>query len=187
VSRQTWEETLIVAETDGTAIANTTTATSLLGAGASAAKFTLPANFFDIGKGLRLTARGRISTVNTTPGNLTLDIRLGSVIVFNGGSMALNIVAKTNVSWELVVDLVCRSVGSSTSATLLGMGRWMSEAAASAVATEAAIYMLPASAPAVGTGFDSTTAQALDVFSTFSVANASNSIQLHQLMVEALN
>lgn len=189
MSRQIFEETFASLEVDGAALSNSTSATSLFGSSnaASAAKFTLPANWCDIGRTLRVTARGRISTVVTTPGNLTLDVRFGSVIAFNGGAMALNIVAKTNVTWKFSADLVCRAIGSGTTANMMGIGEWMSEAAASAVATEAAVYMLPASAPAVGTGFDSTVAQVIDLFGTFSVANAANSIQLHQFVLEALN
>lgn len=189
MSRQIWEETFASLEVDGAALANSTAATSLFGSSnaASAGKFTLPANYFDVGRTLRVTARGRVSTLATTPGNLTLDVRFGSVIVFNGGVMALNISAKTNVTWELTADLVCRAIGSGTTANVLGIGKWLSEAAASSTATEAAIYMLPGSAPAVGTGFDSTVAQQIDLFGTFSVANAANSIQMHQFMLEALN
>lgn len=189
MSRQIWEETYASLEVDGTAITNTTTATSLFGTNntAAAGKFTLPANWFDIGRTLRVTARGRISNVVTTPGNLTLDVRFGSVVAFNGGAMALNTTAKTNVTWEFTADLVCRAIGSGTTANVMGIGKWLSESAASAVATEAAVYMLPGSAPAVGTGFDSTAAQVIDLFATFSVANASNSIQMHQFLLEALN
>jgi hypothetical protein len=39
----------------------------------------------------------------------------------------------------------------------------------------------------VGTGFDSTAAQLVDLFATWSVANASNSITCHQFHIEDLN
>jgi hypothetical protein len=42
-------------------------------------------------------------------------------------------------------------------------------------------------APAVGTGFDSTAAQLVDLFATWSVANAANSITCHQFLIEDLN
>lgn len=184
MSMQTWAETLISAQTDGTALTNSTTATSVLPA---AAKFTIPANYFQIGRVVRVNAWGRISNVVTTPGNLTLDVRFGSTVVFNGGAMALNTTAKTNVSWRAIVMLTCRSIGSGTSATLLGMGDWCSESATGSAAGTANDILMPASAPAVGTGFDSTSAQVMDLFATFSVASASNSIQLHEYTVEAMN
>ena len=87
MSNQAWVEPFVITGEDGSALTNSTTATSLLPA---SRKFTLPSYFFDtIGKTLRFRASGRISTVVTTPGTLTLDIRLGSVVVFNGGAMSL--------------------------------------------------------------------------------------------------
>lgn len=184
MSLQTWGETLITAQVDGTALTNSTTATTLL---PPAAKFTLPANYFAIGRVLRLNAWGRISNIVTTPGTLTLDVRFGSTVVFNGGAMQLNATAKTNVSWRLIAMLTCRSIGASTSATMLGMGDWCSESATGSAAGVANDIMMPASAPAAGTGFDSTTSQAVDMFGTFSIANAGNSIQLHSYSLEAMN
>ena len=191
MSLQTWQETLINTNVDGAAVTNTTTPTSIIGGtgtGASQAKITLPANFFYVGRMIRLFAAGRISTVVTTPGTLTLDIRLGAVIAANGGAMVLSTTAKTNVSWWLDWILTCRAIGSGTTSNLMHQGMFSSEAAgATTVAGEAKSIMLPQSAPAVGTGFDSTAAQTVDLFGTWSVANAANSIQLHQYKLEALN
>ena len=177
---------IIVAQGDGSALTNTTTATSIL---AAQAKATLGAGFLDvIGKTLRLRASGRISTVVTTPGTLTLDVRFGSVVVANGGAMTLSTTAKTNVTWELDWLLTARAIGGSTSANMMHVGHWLSEAAgATTVAGEAKCIMLPQSAPAVGTGFDSTAAFVVDLFATWSVANAANSIQLHQFLLESVN
>jgi hypothetical protein len=191
MSLSAWQETFVAAQVDGAAIANTTTATSLIGGtgtGASHAKITLPANYFQIGRALRITATGRVSTLVTTPGTLTLDVRLGAVIAANGGAMTLSTTAKTNVTWELVWLLTCRAIGSGTTANLMHTGRWTSEAAgATTVAGEAKSIMLPQSAPAVGTGFDSTAAQTVDIFATWQTANAANTIQLHQYTLESLN
>jgi|SRR5438132_2684944 len=184
MSLQGWQETLITNQIDGTALANSTTATSIL---PGAAKFTLPANYMAIGRALRITARGRISNIVTTPGNLTLDVRFGSVVVFNGGAIALNTTAKTNVTWSMTVDLVCRAIGASTSANMMGIGTLVSESLSGATANFDSTTNLPVSAPAVGTGFDSTAAQVVDLFATFSVANAGNSIQLHNYILESLN
>jgi len=189
---QTWVEAIgVPAATDGVALTNSTTATSLLGGtgtGASAAKYSIPANWWYVGRALRVRAAGRISTVVTTPGTLTLDLRLGATVVANGGAMTLSTTAKTNVAWDLEWLLTCRTVGSGTAATLMHQGRFTSEAAgATTVAGEAKVILLPQSAPAVGTGFDGTAALTLDLFGTWSVASASNSILLHQFAVETLN
>lgn len=163
----------------GTALTNSTAATSIL---PNFRKVTIPTYFFDrVGKRLRIVLSGQISTVVTTPGTLTLDVRFGSVIVFNGGAMTLNTTAKTNVGWILTLDLYSRALGSGTSANVIGQGSWQSEAviaSAAPTAGGASSHILPYNtAPVVGTGFDSTSAQSIDVFGTWSVANASNSIQ----------
>lgn len=188
MSKQAWNETLITAQTDGAALASSNTPTSIIPA---SAVFTLPANFFDvIGKKLRIRIGGRISNIITTPGTLTLDVRLGSVVAFNGGAMGLNIVAKTNVTWFAEFDLICRSIGASTSATLMGIGRFLSESVVGAPVPAvggSGILLLPALAPAVGTGFDSTVANAVNVFGTWSVNNSGNSIQVHDYELIAVN
>lgn len=184
MSLQTWQETLISAQVDGTALNTSTSATSILPA---AAKFTLPSNYFAIGKALRITAAGRISNIVTTPGTLTMSVRLGGVTAFTGGAIPLNTTAKTNVAWWLELLLTCRTIGASTSATLMGQGQFVSESVLSSAAGLANDCLLPASAPAVGTGFDSTSAQIVDLFAQWSISNAANSIQLHQYTLESLN
>jgi len=181
-----YTENKMTAQSDGSALANTTTATSILPA---QAKPTLePQNGSFIGKKYRIKMSGRISTVVTTAKNLTLDVRFGSVVVFNGGAMVMSVSALSNVTWEAEIDLLVRSVGGSTSATILGTGRFTSEAAGSTtVAGEAKSIMMPTSAPAAGTGFDSTASQQVDVFATWSAANASNSITLHQFEMTEVN
>jgi hypothetical protein len=186
MSSNSWNQTLITAQVDGTALTNTTTATSLLPA---AAKFTMPANYLKIGDVIRIKARGRVSTVVTTPGTLTLDVRFGSTVVFNGGAMNLNTTAQTNATWVLDVDLVVRSIGASTTATVLGVGEWKSRAIIGSAAVASGgvpVTPLPDTAPAVGTGFDSTTSFTIDLFGTWSVANAANSIQVHQFELALL-
>lgn len=180
-----WVEPLSWDQADGVALANSTTPGSIL---SPTAKYTLAANYFNwIGKKLRLRLAGRISVIVTTPGTLLLDFRLGSVVAFTGGAMALNVVAKTNVTWEAEIELEARTVGNVTTATLLGIGRFTSEAVVGSAAGVASTIMLPASAPVAGTGFDSTAAQQIDVFGTWSIANAGNSILTHQTTLEALN
>lgn len=189
MSSYTYEQTLIANQGDGAALTNTVTATSLLPA---QAKFTIPANFLaNVGQKLRIKASGRVSTLVTSPGTLTLDVRLGaSTVIFNGGAMNLNIVAQTNATWlyEAILDL--RAIGASTAAQFLGVGEWKSRAIIGAVAVASGgvpVTPLPDTAPAVGTGFDSTVANVLDFFATWSVANAANSITLHQFSLEAMN
>lgn len=186
MSLQTWNETLMASISDSTALTASTTPTSIL---PTAAIYTLPANFFYIGRSILVRAHGRVSNIVATPGTLTLDIRLGAVVAANGGAMALNIVAKTNVPWILEWKLTCRTVGSGTGCTLMHQGFWMSESVIAAPLPSAGgcgTHLLPNAAPAVGTGFDSTVAQQVNLFGTWSLNNA-NSITTHQYELIACN
>lgn len=185
MSRQSWMGTLISQQADGTAVTGTTEG-SLLNA---QAKLTIPANILEApGQRLRVKAMGRISNIVTTPGTLTLKLKFGSVIAAASSAMQLNAVAKTNVTWVLDWEFVVRSVGGGTSATLMHAGTWVSESnVGSAVPASggAQVGMIPASAPAVGTGFDSTAGQQIDLTATFSLTG--NSIQAHNYALELLN
>jgi hypothetical protein len=180
-----WQETLAWAYADGPALNTSTTATSIIPTGA---KFTLPANYFNfVGKGLRVVLLGRMSNMNPTPGTFTIDLRLGSVVACNSGALALNTTAaKTNVVFKAVLNATCRAIGNGTNANLMFQWDVSSEAFALA-ATGVGNVFGPASAPAVGTGFDSTAAQAVDILGTFSVSNAANGITIHQYLLEGIH
>lgn len=170
-------ESFVSSGEDGSALTNTTTATSIIPA---ARKITLPSGFFDrVGKRLHIEAAGRISTAAATPGTLTLDIRLGSTVVFNGGASGTLATSASNLTWKIEMDLVCRAIG--TSATVLGTGKLF----CAGLSATTPMMLLPTSAPAVGNTFDSTASQTLDLFATWSVASASNSITCHQFIVES--
>jgi hypothetical protein len=189
MSAQLFDEILAEAQSDGTALNTSTTPTSILPTHARAT--IVPGILRTPGKTLHVWASGRASCMNPTPGNLTLDFRLGptsNIVVFNGGTVALNTaVAKTNVTWWLEMLLTVRSVGGGTSATILGTGFLQSEVINGAAAGFAESASLPATAPAAGTGFDSTVSNVADLFATFSVSNAANSIQLHQYILALKN
>jgi len=174
--------TLIDIGEAGTALANSTTATSLMSTGRTP---TLPSNYFDkIGKRVVLEAWGRMSNIVTTPGTLTLDVRLGTsspIVVWNGGAISLNTTAKTNVPWRLRVDMQATAIGASTTATLIGLGDFQSESVIGSPATTAGgngKLLLPVGNPANGNGFSSEDALQLRLYATWSIANAGNSIQL---------
>jgi hypothetical protein len=155
----------------------------------AASKTTLPPDYFKfVGQRFRVRAAGRISTVVTTPGTMTLDIRFGSTVVINSGDMSLNIVAKTNVGWILEWDAEVRALGAT--ANLLSQGYWDSEAViGSPLPTVGSVgsFTLPFNtAPVVGSNFDSQASQVVDLFGKWSVVSASNSITLHSFQLEAL-
>lgn len=189
MSANYWVECLAEQTGDGPTLSASVTPTSIL---QTSAKGVLPPGFFrNPGKELMITATGRISVLNPTPGTFTFDVRLGptsTIIAFNGGACALNTAAaKVNVTWWLDILMTCRAIGSGTAATILGTGRFESEGVNGAAVGAAETMLLPASAPAVGTGFDSTVANQVDMFGTFSVNNAANSITVHQYKLLAVN
>lgn len=174
-----WSETLITSEIDSTALTGTTVGSIL----PPAALYTMPANMLKIGAALRVKATGRISNIVTTPGTFTLEIRFGSVIVWTGGAIQLNAVAKTNVAWWIDLLLTCRSIGNSTLATMFGQGAFQSESVVGSPVPGtggSGSLLLPTVTPVVGTGFDSTVSQAVDMRGTFSLSG--NSITTHQFV-----
>ena len=153
---------------------------------------TLPANWWYVGRMIRYTTWGGIGTLVTTPGTITFQLNLGSGAAFSSGAIRLSATAHTNLPYKAECVVTCRSVGSGTAATL--MGQWLvngvmfTKTAAQVDQVNIGDSLLaPATAPAVGTGFDSTAAQTLDFFAGFSISNAANTIQIQQVLVEALN
>lgn len=190
MSNQSFSETLIVGQSDGSPLSNTLTATSIIPV---AAKLLIPANSWFIGRALRVRATGRISTVVTTPGTFTFTLQLGptsTIVAATSGGLGLNIIAQTNQTWDLEWLLTCRAIGNAALTTLMHTGKWTSRASLLAPATTTAgvgTTLFPETAPVVGTGFDATVNNTLDMFGAWSVASASNSITVHQYTVEALN
>src|SRR4051812_47574051 len=108
MSSKGFRERILEVYEDGAALASSTTLTSLIPA--SAKECTLGAGLLKIGKAIAFEFSGRISTVVTTPGTLTLNLRIGSVDAFTSGAIPLNVVAQTNVHWKLSGELIVRAV-----------------------------------------------------------------------------
>ena len=183
---QTWSGPLVTGQVDGPTI-------TLLGAVTcipSPSRIILPTNYFYIGKVWRITMAGRISCVVTTPGTARFDVRMGpsgTIIVYDTGALNLNLIAKTTVPWFLQIMLTCRAVGSGTSTNFMGVGQFTSEAVVGAPLNTAGgngTLNAPVGAPAVGTGFDNTAANAVDMFFTQTVSTGSMTV--HQYMIEDL-
>ncbi len=174
--------------TAGSSFGSFTTAKTVIPA---VSLFTLPANYFEIGKALRLTVRGGVGSLVTTPGTITFQVMIGAAIAYTTGAIQLNNAGNTNLPFSLEAILVCRAIGSGTNANLMGMGVASSKVfvtAAGAAATQThSILEVPATAPAVGAGFDSTIANIVDFFAAFSINDAANTVKIETYLVEALN
>lgn len=189
MSIQTWNEVIAVQQAQGTLFNTYTTAKTVINADALA---TIRANTLYIGKRFRITVQGGLSNIVTTPGTITFQVMMGSVIAFTTGAIQLNATAHTLLPFKLVIDLTVRSIGSGTSAKFIGMGTLsgihftLTAGQTDAVNTSGS-FSAPATAPALGTGFDSTADNILDFFTGFSISNAGNGIQIEEYLVEALN
>lgn len=175
---------LVIGTTDGP----TLTAAAAASCIPVASRLILPNNYWTIGKKWKVKMQGRISCAVTTPGTARIDFRTGpsgTIIAHDSGALNLNVVAKTTVPWEYELELVCRAVGNGTSTQLFGIGKFTSEALVGAPANSAGgngVLMCPVGAPAVGTGFDNTAANAVDFFFTQTVATGSFTLHNYEIL-----
>lgn len=189
MSLQTWQETLVSAQVAGTLFNTYTTAKTVLPVGCLV---TLPANWWYVGRSIRVTVGMGISNIVTTPGTITMQVNHGAVASWSSGAIQLNATAHTTLPAILQVTLTCRAVGSGTATNLMGIGdlrgvMFTRTAAQTDNVNIGSGIVVPIAAPAVGTGFDGTTSQTLDFFVGFSISNAGNGVQVQQYLVEALN
>jgi len=150
---------------------------------------TVQAGYWQVGKTWKLECFGRVSCVVTTPGTFRLDLRMGAVTVFDTLAIPLNVVAQTTVPWSFELLLTCRAAGSGTVCQLFGQGKVRSTAflnvAAVATGPWAGAITVPYNvAPTLGTGFDSTIANAFDFRFTQTVATGS--FTLHNFVIEEI-
>jgi hypothetical protein len=181
---QTWNQVLIAAKIVGGGPSNTVTETSVLPA---AAKFTLPANIIVIGTILRITLIGQLSNVVTTPGTFTFAVKFGATAVFSTGAMTCSTTAHTTLPHWLDIFLTCRAEG--PSANFMGQARASGIMCllSGADLTTHGMLLAPATAPAVGSNFDSTATQQIDMTLTTSVSTSGTNYTGQQYAVESMN
>jgi hypothetical protein len=109
-------ETSLYAATASETVANTSSETPLIGTGTGS--LTLPADFLAEGRTLKLWATGFQSSVLNP--NLTLKVKLGSVIIGTTGVIAAGTVSSS--TWELTMLVTCRTTGAT--GTVLGQGSY---------------------------------------------------------------
>jgi hypothetical protein len=189
MSLQSYNETLITQPDVGTLFATYTTAKSVLN---TDALYTLPANFFRIGRKLRVRVQGAVSNIVTTPGLMNFQVKIGSVAAFDTGNIQLNATAHTTIPFWLDIDLTCRAIGSGTAANVMGLallvGKMFTLTAGQSDDVQSHMPIVcPVGVPAVGTGFDSTVANIVDFWVGFTISNAGNGVQIHQYELIAPN
>lgn len=178
----------------GTAFASYTTAKSVIN---PQAVCVIPGNFLRIGDYLRIRASGGLSNVITTQCQFTFSVQMGpaiptTIVVHTSQALLTTNVAHTLIPFEYEVVMRLDSEGSGTTAKFLSQGMVsgimfpISGNVADPTASIGAV-MAPATAPAVGTGFDSTVANYLDFYVGIQTSAAGNGIQIYQYTVELLS
>jgi hypothetical protein len=166
-------------QTADVTVANTTTETTLFGAGVGST--TLSAGFLVPGKRVRVRVGGGYGTF--TSGTITFKVKLGSTAVATttltpGASLA-------GRGWWIEVVLTCRASGVSGSVVASGASNLFSS---SNTATQRELQTVngttSVSSPVT---VDTTAALALDVTVTWSVANAANIMTSIDGAIESLN
>jgi hypothetical protein len=193
MSRQYWEEALSWAVASGTAIASSTTETILF------PNVTIPANYMQDGRCIRLRAFGGYGTTATP--TLIFSIRwggvAGTVLAKTGAAVTTSATgggASMTAGWSLEAYIQTRSNGSS--GTLMTNGDvklYTSTVGTAGTVTNYGMPIFLASGSTGGTtpvavSADLATADtALSLTATWGTSNAANSIQGHQYVIETMN
>jgi len=185
LSRQYWMECIAWATADGTAVANSTTEAIVM------PNVTVPANYMQDGRLLRLTLYGRLSTTATP--TIRFRVRWGGVsgtVLWDSGTITTATV--TNALWA-ITDLLLQTRSNGATGTLFPTGIAMVGSAAPpsvGSATGAPAIGIFGSAgddtPAAVT-VDLTADTALAVTAQWSAASASNTATGHNYAIESAN
>lgn len=167
--------TVVANEADGTALANSSAATSILPTGAI---WTMPANTMDLGTVMEVEAFGKISTTGTPTITFSLYLAGSTWCATQAVTTGSGI---TNVTWRLKLKIIGRTIGTGTAATAMFAGTLEGVNAATT------LVMVPATSPAVSSGFNSTSANTLDLYATWGTSSASNTITLNGYEVRVSN
>lgn len=193
MASQSWGQLIATIPIAGTQYNTYTTAQSMLTTAtateASSGFVTLPPGFFQRGSLLTIDFLGAVSNRVTGPDTFTIQVMVGAVIAYTSGAITLTTTAHTNIPLRGHIELSCRTVGNLTKCALIGIGVYTGQmiqqggTAGADSATLSNTIIMPNTAPAVGTGFDSTVANTLDFFVAQSVSNAGNGFRLDEYRV----
>lgn len=172
----------------GTAFNTYTTAKSVIN---PQALVTLPPNYLTLGAQYRVKVQGGISNVVTAQPTFTFQVMMGSIVVHTSGAISTTTTAHTTIPFDYEVLLRVDSVGSGTSAKFLAQGilrgiMWTIGANADPTTNNCTTMLCPNTAPAVGTGFDSTIANIMDFWVGIGTSNAGNGVQIYNYTVEQI-
>lgn len=178
---QFWESMINspAATVDGSALASSTTLTTISPSSTTSPDFVVPANWLYAGQVLRVRGTGRYSTTGTPT------LLIGAYWGGSAGVSLANTGAVTtasgvsNVTFLYMLDIFIRSIGTSGTAMCVGSCQGLASAVISTT-------LVPTSAPAVAT-IDTTAAKALVLAAQWGTNSASNTITCHTWSIEAIN
>lgn len=187
MASQSWGQLIAKSDTAGTLYNTFTTQKSLITStgveGNSAALCTLPPNFWQRGSLMTLDV---LFAHSWASGNtMIFSIMMGAISACVSATHKVTTTGGTTEPLFMHVDIECRAIGNGTLANLMSGGYLIGRGIAPAGSTAGANYaagMGSASwreaTPAVGTGFDSTVANTVDLQCTMGTSSASNGIQI---------
>ena len=187
MSRQYFMETIWWATSSGTAVANTVTETIIF------PNVTIPGNYMQDGRALRLRVQGQHSTLGSGTVTLTFRLRWGGV---SGTVMALTgaitqVISLTAAAWDLDILVQTRSNGSSGTVMAIGTARVFGATAPTIGSATGAPAIAPMTqggqtTPAVAT-LDLTADTALAISVQHGAASSSNTLTGLNYVGESLN
>lgn len=161
----------IFAMTVSSSVSNSTSETNIVGVGSGTV--TLPANYLQVGKSVRIMARG-VYTTTTTAGNLTVKLKFGSTVIVSTANLVLVSSQTTPQFWGFSITLTVRSSGAS--GTLMGNTALVMYDTVNGGRLFPMTMLMPVSV-------DMTTTQDISLTSQFSLANSSISMTASNFVV----
>ena len=102
---QAWTQNVVSQRAAGTLFNTYTTAKTVIN---QQDLYGFYANYWQLGGKLRVRAEMGISNIVTTPGTITFQIMLGTIVVWTSGAVQLNATAHTLLPACLDVNLTCQ-------------------------------------------------------------------------------
>jgi len=155
------ESNLYVTAINSNTVTNTSTQTSF------GQTYTVPDNSLSVGDILTIAVQGIATSTNSTD-TLNVALKIGATTVATTGALDV----ANNNTFQIVMNLVVRSIG--TTGAIIGGG--YTSIGAPGTATETAANLN-------STTINTTTTNVIDVLATWSVASASNIVQMNILSI----
>ena len=159
---------VLFTQTADVTVANTAAETPLNGTGVGS--LALPVNFLQIGKTVRVRARGYISDTGTP--NFTAKIKFGSTVIMSTGTVAFAGTISNN-QWVIEGVITCRTTGAS--GTVAAQGSFYEDPDNRRGMTNTATVTV-----------DTTATQAITVTFQWGAADPANTITCTNLTVDAV-